>query len=369
MHATIKTVAIAVTALIAAFILGWLARDLLRSDSADQIFPDKMELNKSAVIQPDKKHYPETRTLKSGNTLHSIPDITNNKEITAISAISALSVNHLESIKIIDPVEDQQTQLQNQAPVTDTILELQLPIQKQLLVHDPSNQNLKIIQESSLKFAKQNVHTRIPFKDRWILGLIVSPEYSSVRPFNTGRVSAAYGGQLSYSISPAWSVSAGVIYSNKKYSTDAEYYHPPEGYWLNKTNGIIPDNIFGSCRVIDIPVMATFQFVKRDYLALTASAGIGSYFLLDESYDFEFKQNNPGAKTNWQTGENTSAAFSIFNIGMGIEFKTSRKTMITVEPIMKIPLKQMGWAKVNLYSMGLYFKLRYRIAASSLTIY
>jgi len=193
-----------------------------------------------------------------------------------------------------------------------------------------------------------------------MIGFQVAPDYNGISFLHDKTVSTVIGGQLSYRITRRWSVSAGVLYNNKKYSGEAEYYQMPEGYWLRKTNGIIPDDISGSCRVIDIPIMATFHFLQMGVVSFTASAGIGSYLLLDEKYDYEFLQDNPGASTHWQSNENSSAAFSIANFAMGIAFQTSRKTEVTIEPYLKIPLKQIGWANVNLYSTGMLFTLKYR---------
>jgi hypothetical protein len=194
-----------------------------------------------------------------------------------------------------------------------------------------------------------------------VVGLIIAPDYNSVKLMHNIKVTALTGGQLAYTITPRWSVSAGVLYSNKKYDGEGDYITPPEGYWLKKTNGIIPDEVSGSCRVIDVPIMVTFRFLQREVVSFSASAGIGSYFMLDEKYDFEFMQDNPGAATHWQTGENTGSWFGIANFALGMEFQTTQRTFVTVEPYMKLPLNQIGWGKISLYSAGLSFALKYRL--------
>jgi len=122
---------------------------------------------------------------------------------------------------------------------------------------------------------------------------------------------------------------------------------------------VIPDNIDGSCRVLDIPILLTYRFYVRQRFSLTASAGPGSYFLFDEKYEFTFKQNNPGAATQWNTKEDSKVLFGVANIALGIDMQTGRRTSVAIEPYLKIPLKQMGWANVNLSGMGLSFSLKY----------
>lgn len=197
-----------------------------------------------------------------------------------------------------------------------------------------------------------------PFS-RWSVGLLLAPDFNSTGVMQRKSFSPVAGGLISYSISSRWSLSMRILYNNKKYSSTGEDYQVPYYYWSERTNGIVPDNIDASCRVLDIPVLLTYKFYNRQRLSLSVSAGPGSYFLLDEKYKFTFRQDNPGADTQWQTKENSRVLFGIANLAAGIELHTGRKTSIGLEPYLKIPLKEMGWANVNLSGMGLLFSFQY----------
>ena len=204
--------------------------------------------------------------------------------------------------------------------------------------------------------------------DRWMFGISLATDFNSVGMMHEKSLSAKIGGQLYFLITPNWWISAGIQYSNKKYNTSAEYYSPGNGYWEKRTNGVLPDNIFGTCSVFDIPVMVTYRFFNKEFISLTASAGVSNYLMQDEIYEFEFNQDNPGAATGWQTAENTTAPFSFGNIYLGIEWQTSQRTFLVIEPFLQVPFKEVGWGNVKIYSTGLQVKIKYQIGNPGSTV-
>jgi hypothetical protein len=380
-HSTTKIIVIALAALTAAFVLGWLASELFQGNQINQAIPEKAQQQQSSVMNLDKPPLPDDEDLRSDGYLQkttglkefnegSNPGSATNR-IIATDAISRsdelfeIQENKVEPAPVSireDRVETRHTvEAYHDVGIKEEGLKLQDALVAEL--HSPNIPgDISLIkQESPAENTILSVHEPVSPRNRWMIGLVVAPDYNSVGLMHEKTVTAVIGGQLAYSITPRWSVSAGVLYNNKKYSGEGEYYKPPEGYWLRETNGIIPDNIEGSCRVIDIPIMATYQFMHKELISFTASAGIGSYFLLDEKYNFEFSQSNPGAVTHWQTRENTSAAFSIANFALGIEVQTTQKTILAVEPYLKLSAKEIGWGKVKLYSLGLFFTMKYRL--------
>ena len=352
---TLKTIVLAVAALTAAFLLGWLASGFFKHKALNEVIPVKKE-----------QYQPATRDEKiTDNPVTESRGPKNMTQQTAVRKVAA--VREKVPVEITAPLHDPEFAFQ---PIAEKpAAEYKVPVLRPLIplnAHLPFTYALNeislVIRESPVEKALPPADTKkIPFRNRWMLGFIVAPDINSIRLLHDNTVTALIGGQLSYDISPRWSVSTGILYNNKKYSGGADYYKLPEGYWLNRTNGIIPDNILGSCRVLDIPLMITYDIIKKEHISFTASAGSGSYLMLDEKYDFEFSQNNPGAETEWKTEKNSGAIFNMANFAIGMEIQTSRKTILAVEPYLKLPLKELGWGKVNLYSMGLYFTMKYRL--------
>ncbi|MEX2370474.1 MAG: hypothetical protein WD578_05655 [Bacteroidales bacterium] len=199
------------------------------------------------------------------------------------------------------------------------------------------------------------------FLSRWSGSISLSPDLTGTGLFNRKSVSPIMGARLWFAVSDRWSVSAGALYNTKKYFTNPGEYTPPEGYWENKTNGILPASIFGECTVLDIPVMVSYRVTSREKLNLSASMGMSNYLILDEYYAFEFDQPNPGSAENWSTDNNSPAGWGITNFAVNIDLRLSPAFTVSMEPYLKIPLKQMGWGNVDLYSMGSLLSMKFNL--------
>jgi len=353
---SIRTVIIIIAGLTAAFIMGWLASELVqdKKNSREQ-HRDLLPVNES----------PETNIQKTVPKLAVVNPVK--------SRTSEKGQNVEETIQQQAETEDvppahfveQYNQPTEQNGVITGVVETAKNIRYELIpLHSTENINSMPVNLShelpALSFSESSVPFSAPVSaGRWSVGFIVAPDYNSVG-INRGKtLSPAIGGIVSYRISPRWSLSARILYNNKKYKSQSDYYNVPDDYWPNRTNGIIPDNISGSCRVIDVPVLLSYRFLQRRIFSFTASAGLGSYFLLDEKYEFSFSQDNPGAATEWETKDNSNMLFNIANFAIGMEMQSSRRTSIAIEPYLKVPLKQMGWGKVNLSGMGLSLSVKY----------
>jgi len=386
-HFTTKTIIIIIAGLTAAFILGWLASELQgnKKNSNGQVIPEKN-------IPVDKRSSPFDATmkpLKSGVKA----DSANHIDIVAQGEF-----DNTEGFPINSGIGSEKTKIANvhrdntdlQRSLTSSIGHLPADMNSLPSTYNEhssfSNENddINSYKETDINFLPQpgkaeyqltnNLSHDLPLLtlpgssepalynrhfSRISVGLIFAPDFNSAGLLHRKSVSPVAGAFITYNFTPRWSLSTRILYNNKKYNNGADYYNVPYEYWTERTNGIIPNNIDASCRVIDVPILLTYRFFVRPRLAINASAGPGSYFLLDEKYEFNFRQDNPGAATQWQTHENSKALFGVFNLALGLEMHTGRNTSIGIEPYLKIPLKQMGWANVNLSGMGLSFSVKY----------
>lgn len=194
------------------------------------------------------------------------------------------------------------------------------------------------------------------------LSLLLSfaPDFSST----SSRYSApgkAFGAVIHYHVMPRWSVSAGVIRNSKRYTGDGEDYKPPVGYWKYYTNGVIPQSVDGSCDVVEFPLMVQYTIAGNGRHKWLAAAGTSSYLMLNESYRYKFEEPNPGAKEGWASKNTARFYFNMINITVGYERQVLPGLMIGVEPYVKIPLEEIGWSNIRLFSTGASFTLRYTL--------
>lgn len=171
----------------------------------------------------------------------------------------------------------------------------------------------------------------------------------------------AFGAVLHYHFLSRWSVFAGVIRNNKQYVGDGEDYTPPLGYWKRNTNGVIPSSIDGSCSVLEFPLMVQYTVASGNKHRWLVSAGTSSYLMLSESYRYQFEEPNPGAASGWDSRNSDRFYFNMINFALGYEREVLPGVMLGLEPYVKIPIEEIGWVNLKLFSTGASVTLRYKL--------
>jgi hypothetical protein len=192
--------------------------------------------------------------------------------------------------------------------------------------------------------------------------LSLSPDFSITDWDKFTTPGDAFGIAAYYTISRGFSISAGMVKSNKIYwDYGNEYKAVQADYWAKKTHGVVPDKIEGSCSVLEIPLGLQYYVATTKKSKLYLASTFSSYIMLKESYQYIFDTPNPGAAESWNAKKTSYSLFSIANLAVGYERSISDRMMIGVSPYVKIPMSGIGaWANVKLYSMGAAFTLRYQ---------
>lgn len=192
---------------------------------------------------------------------------------------------------------------------------------------------------------------------RLAVGVVVSPDLSTV-----GAVSNFYdpgykGGIVAeYALTKNISLVSGVAISNVKYKASGREYSPPQAW----NYGMMPDQTTAVCLVLDIPINLKANIFSFDRSRIFTSAGLSSYIMLNEDYQFSYNGDASGLETSWSEQTGTSHWFSNAGLSIGFEYDLSPSWTIRAEPHIKIPLKGVGWGDVDLYSMGSFLSLNYR---------
>ena len=195
--------------------------------------------------------------------------------------------------------------------------------------------------------------------------VVLAPDLSAVGLRNFARPGTNAGLLLEYRLTPRWSVQAGALWSEKIYNAKpGDYTWPAYQYWNVK-----PVGIEGRCNMIDVPLNIRYDFALRSRAdgrqpsRWFASTGLTSYLILNERYHYNYAwPDDPAIKVR-ETPINDASryGFSQLNVSAGYERALSRRLSWQVEPFMKIPLKQVGFYKINLLSTGAFVSLRYKL--------
>ena len=194
------------------------------------------------------------------------------------------------------------------------------------------------------------------------LRALLSPDLTTIGLKNFSRPGTNLGLVAEYRFSNRWSIQAGGVWNKKVYSAyGSEYAWPMSIYGTQRA----PDEVVGTCNMVDIPVNVRYDILLIPRQSgrtsrLFTSAGATGFVLLKERYDYQY--NNPAHIYKWywqgKTGWN---GFSHLNFSVGYEQHLTRRLAWQVEPFMKMPLKGVGFFKINLISTGAFLSLRYKL--------
>jgi hypothetical protein len=210
---------------------------------------------------------------------------------------------------------------------------------------------------------KNNEKEKAPGHSRWSVSLAVAPDFSSTEIFKQASAGTAVGFTIQYELHKKWSLQTGALFTNKKYwNMGDEYTNIRPGYWVARTNGVIPERIDGGCHVLEIPLALRYTLLNVKSNRIQVSGGVSSYIMVYETYHFTFEDPNPTAVHDYESSKTQNYYLSMGSVSLSYERMIHPKLSIGIEPYMKIPFAEIGWAKLPLYTTGAYLTLRYRIA-------
>lgn len=187
------------------------------------------------------------------------------------------------------------------------------------------------------------------------ISLMLSPDFSSISLSTLFDRTGSMGSVgIEYFIIPRLSINTGVNLSRKVYSVQ-EYAQYPSKY--QQISGLT--GIDGTCKVLDIPLNLRYYALAKGTHKVYLSAGISSYVMLRERYAFQYAPPEPdyvyGVKNE------NKHPFDIANISIGYEKAIGRRWAIQVEPFAKIPLCNIGAAKLRLATGGVFINFSYNL--------
>ena len=196
-------------------------------------------------------------------------------------------------------------------------------------------------------------------KSSFTLGLMFSPDMSTTGGVSNFDDPGFKGGILAeYSFSDRFSIRSGAIVSNVRYRAGKNDYRAPEKW----NNGISPEETSALCLILDIPVSVKANLINTDKSKFYVTGGVSTYVMLNEEYEFDFGTNaSPDFPDEWQgqTGDRFWA--SNLSFSLGYELNLSSRLALRAEPHIYVPIREVGWGNVKLYSMGTSVSLNVRM--------
>ena len=213
-----------------------------------------------------------------------------------------------------------------------------------------TDQNSALIQNlpNSIKKNK-SVFRKLSFN----VGL--SPDYSMVTNSNLGGMGNNFQFLLAYNFTEKLQVKAGVMRSMKYYDAKPEDYAWPIKWGIPSSP---LTGISAACRMIDIPIVLSYQLFSKNKNSIYSSLGVTSYKMLNEKYDYNY-ENNEDPKIKWRKWEGNTGMYGwgVINFALGYQRRVYKKLSLQFEPFVKMPIKNVGFGKVKLLSTGMFVNL------------
>ncbi len=213
-----------------------------------------------------------------------------------------------------------------------------------------TDQNSALIQNlpNSIKKNK-SVFRKLSFN----VGL--SPDYSMVTNSNLGGMGNNFQFLLAYNFTEKLQVKAGVMRSMKYYDAKPEDYAWPIKWGIPSSP---LTGISAACRMIDIPIVLSYQLFSKNRNSVYSSLGVTSYKMLNEKYDYNY-ENDEDPKIKWRKWEGNTGMYGwgVINFALGYQRRVYKKLSLQFEPFVKMPIKNVGFGKVKLLSTGMFVNL------------
>lgn len=196
------------------------------------------------------------------------------------------------------------------------------------------------------------------FKPQFGLAIMASPDINGVSSFQNSKVGTNIGLLLSVGVSRKLTISTGAAYSKKPYTTDfADYY---AGYKF-KTD---PQDVFADCRVLDIPLNVDYKFYSKSSNSFSVGTGLSSYLMLKEKYTYDYAIPGTAGPASFTVTNKNRHYFGVLNLNATYEHQLNTKFSIAAQPYLKVPLTDIGNARVKLQSAGIALGVRWNINRS-----
>ena len=183
---------------------------------------------------------------------------------------------------------------------------------------------------------------------RFAIKATAAPDFSSDQFKSIDKMGFNYGLVVEYFLNKNISVATGAIWSRKFYSAqDVDY------------NGYHADRAYGDCRMWDIPLNINYYFTPSKRFSFFASAGLSSYLMNEENYDYEVETAYGKQTYSSQVIKENKEWFKTLNLSVGLQKQINTRFAIQVEPFVKVPLAGVGERNISLASFGGFFSVRY----------
>jgi hypothetical protein len=206
-------------------------------------------------------------------------------------------------------------------------------------------------QAATVNVSKQKKKEGNIIGNNFAFTISIGPGFSYVD--DLGKTTFSYGAGIWYSFAKKFAIRTGFYVTKKIYSANPSDYNPPKWFWTYYPN---LQKIDANCTVYEIPISISYDFGQTKKHNWFAAAGLASYLMKQEVYDYYSKDSNGQATYASALIDNKNKnIFSILTLSGGYQYNINKRISIIAEPYLEIPFNGIGFGNIKLTSGGLLF--------------
>ena len=182
---------------------------------------------------------------------------------------------------------------------------------------------------------------------RLYIGITAGGDVSWVRAQKTSKPGTSLGFVAGFQLNKHFALEAGVAKSRKNYYSDGQYFDKT-GLGINYNIATVE----GFCSMWEIPVTLKYTIHPGKNNRFYGQAGVSSYLMKKEDYDYTAKYNGQVYKYNKVYNNASRNWLTALHLGAGYEAKLGKNSSFRIEPYARLPLGGMGVGKLHVTSMG-----------------
>ncbi len=188
-------------------------------------------------------------------------------------------------------------------------------------------------------------------KKHFYAGLIIGPDFSTIKLQSVKKTGLSYGFLLGYRINKKWSIETGFLQDRKYYSTDGKYFNTKD---LNYPPSYKIEYVTGVCKMLELPLNIRYSFYTRKRSGLFGSAGVSAFFMQHESYIYDINYYGNRYSRSYEYDNKSKSIPAIVNISAGYTYKVGKIGDLRIEPYIKMPISKIGTGKLPIQSGGVF---------------
>ena len=186
------------------------------------------------------------------------------------------------------------------------------------------------------------------------LSLLAAPDLSRVKDAAVKRVGISAGISAGYNINKHFAIEAAALYSKKHYESDYKYFNNSKTNW---PSGAQISELRGTCQMIELPLTLRYNFNINNKNKFFAAAGLSSYIMKKESYEYTYSYNSGYGTTTqrqaYKAYTNSSQNWlSVLQLSAGWQRNLGKKLALRVQPYYNIPLQGVGIGSLPISGAG-----------------